>query len=60
MDTSPVISKEAAALRLGCSMRTVDRYIGRGLLATRADPGSRRVGVLVASVEALAAQRIPA
>lgn len=43
---------------LGLTSRSIDRYITRGHLMARKDPGSGRVGVDVASIEAFAARRV--
>lgn len=55
----PVIARTLAAQRLGVSLRTIDRYIGRGLLVRHTDAAGYRVGVELAGVEAIEAARIP-
>lgn len=52
------ISRARAALRLGCSTRTIDRYCERGLLTKHYDPVQRRAGIVLAEVEAIERDRI--
>lgn len=54
----PTLSIDATAARLGRHRRTVDRYIARGLLVARRDPATRRVGIELASVEAIEQGRV--
>lgn len=53
-----LISKGRAAEALDCSLRTIDRYVERGLLVAHRDPGNSRVGIELFGVQALAAQRL--
>lgn len=53
-----LISRTSAAERLGVSMRTIDRYIERGLLVRHHDAAGYRVGVELAGVEAIEAAQI--
>jgi predicted DNA-binding transcriptional regulator AlpA len=53
-----LVSRTRAAELLGLTERSIDRYITRGHLAARKDPGSGRVGVDVASIQAFAARRV--
>ena len=53
-----LISLAGTARRLDCSLRTVYRYIDRGLLVAHRDPGSGRVGVELPGVQVLAARRL--
>ena len=53
-----MISIDAAARRLHVSRRTVYRYAERGALTLRKDPLSSRVGVELASVEAIQSGRV--
>lgn len=46
------VSKEHAALKRGCSTRTIDRYIRDGLIATR-KAGAKHVQVSLADVDRL-------
>jgi predicted site-specific integrase-resolvase len=54
-----VISRTSAAERLGVSLRTIDRYIERGLLVRHRDAVGRRSGVELAGVARIEAARIP-
>jgi predicted DNA-binding transcriptional regulator YafY len=54
----PLLSIQATAARLGVSERTVHRYLERGLLVRRKDGASGRVGVEVAGVRRIEANRI--
>jgi hypothetical protein len=54
----PVVSIDTTAARLGVHRRTVMRWIKRDLLVIHRDPMTRRIGVEVASVDALAARRV--
>ena len=54
-----LVTKRRAALLLGCTVRTVDRWIDRGLLIKYTDPNGRNVAVEAAGVRALAARRVP-
>jgi hypothetical protein len=53
-----LISKARAAERLHCSLRTIDRYIERGLLVAHRDPGNGRIGIELPGVDALAGRRL--
>lgn len=53
-----LISRTDAAERLGVSLRTIDRYIERGLLVRHHDAAGYRVGVELAGVEAIEAAQI--
>lgn len=52
------ISRAAAARRLDVAERTIDRYVERGLLVAHRDRISRRVGIEVAGLDAIEAQRV--
>jgi hypothetical protein len=53
-----LVSRARAAELLGCTDRSVDRYIRRGLLVAHRDPADNRVGIELPGVEALAARRL--
>lgn len=56
--TGRLISRSAAARRLGVSPRSIDRYVERGLLVRTTDHIRRRVGINVAGIEAIEAARV--
>ena len=54
----PTISRAAAARRLHVAERTIDRYVEAGHLVAHRDRISRRVGIEIAGIEAIEAQRV--